>query len=140
MQAADRVSSLLSKVKSLYDAPTEVYALINEVSDLKIVLEDLDTTVQEIRDWTSIPTDRIEHLDRSVRIAKAKLLEVEDLVTDRLFKSNDAGREKVSRTAWVREKGRVSRLKDELRDLRLMISVKLTALNCGLLVLRCSRS
>jgi hypothetical protein len=130
IQAADRVGSLLSKLRCLSNAPLELHALVNEVSDMRIVLYDLRATLRDIGAWDTLPPERLMHLKKFVISSEAKLNEVEMLISGRFItEAPVGGKVKINRTAWVRRKGHVNSLKNELRELRVAISTSLTAIN-----------
>jgi len=48
LQAADRINQLFEHVKTYRDAPNEVLALINEISDVHLLLNEQDAIANEL--------------------------------------------------------------------------------------------
>lgn len=131
-QAGDRLSGLLAKLRPLLTAPEEVNALVNEVSDIKIVLGDLETSIRDLTESNSLPEERAEHLHRIFNNLATVLLQLETLIADcflKLSRQRGIGRPKVHRMAWVRKRSQVEKLRQQLRDLRSTITAQLAGVN-----------
>jgi hypothetical protein len=126
---ADRIIELLSKVRQLREAPSEVHALINELSDLKVVLGDLDMTAREI--GNDILVERRTNLESTIENTRGKVFEVEFLMNHEILKlsqDNSSRPAKVNRIAWTRRRMKVEKMRQDLGDLRLTLVLQLVAL------------
>ena len=123
------MTKTLAKIKNVRNAPEELLALINEVSDLQIVLGDIRSYTQ-----TTIisPTlqDAFQHLSVLINRAKDKLLQLDELVQYRLTKPDSAiDRIKVSRREWTRAKTTIDNFRQSLRDIKLNIIAQMGVIN-----------
>ena len=125
--AAEGVSKTLARIKSLRHAPTEVLALINEVSDLRIILGEVERYV--IRDVSS-PVEQLQTMSTLVERAMDSLLELDQLIQYRLLKATSRSTEpKISRREWAAAKPVIERYRQGLRDIRLNILNQLVVIN-----------
>ena len=105
-QIADRLGQLLSKAKHLSRAPSEVFALSNEISDLTIILQSFEQCLLPSgAGRITIPEPRLQHLSGLIKKAKEKLLELEKLIHMRFLKSGSLQRDfKVFRLEWIKDR------------------------------------
>ena len=121
------ISTALNQVETLQNAPDDVHALINEVSDIQIVFQEIDTTLRERQERNDLPQSTIESLCTLLQSAKTKLVELDSFLSYRLihsYKSTAIGKVKVkvNRVAWLRERFKVKKLREELRDAKRRLS------------------
>ena len=128
--AAEGVNKTLSKIKSLRHAPNEVLALINEVSDLRLVLGEVERCVIRDASRPSSPIEQLQTMSTLVERAKNTLLELDQLIQYRLLKATSRSAElKVSRREWAAAKPVIERFRQGLRDIRLNIVSQLVVIN-----------
>ncbi|KUJ10167.1 ankyrin [Mollisia scopiformis] len=104
---------------SLRDASSLLSALINEISDLRIILEACSSAVTELYRSANSPNpptplaDAVKILDRT----KTQLEELEKVVKHCFGGSLDSTNvSKMVKLRWLREKGKAERLQGKLRD------------------------
>ena len=127
----DRVGKALAKIKIANDSPDEILALINEVSDFKVVLYDTERHFRNSAQTSDAATaDLYSHLSDLINRAKKPLLQLEQM-TEYQFKKPEThdGHFKVSRIEWLRAKLVVGRLRQTLRDTRQNIQSHLALIN-----------
>ena len=128
--AAEGVTKTLSKIKNMRHAPDELLALINEVSDLRIILSDIHSYIVENTERPQIPYERLQHVTIFVNRAKEKLLQLDELIQYRLTKPESVTDQiKISRREWARAKTTIERFQQNLRDIRLNIIAQMTVVN-----------
>ena len=87
-QIADRVGQLLSKAKHLHQAPSELFALNNEISDLTVVLQNVEQCLSpNTTEGIILPENKIQHVCDLIDTAKKELLDLEQLIHYRFLKS-----------------------------------------------------
>ena len=84
--AAEGVTKTLAKIKSIRNAPDELLALIKEVSDLMIILRDLQNYVNQNTHRPQISQEELESISTLINRAKDKLLELDKLIQYKLVK------------------------------------------------------
>ena len=118
--AAEGVSKTLAKIKNIRNAPSEVLALVNEVSDLRIVLGDVERYI--IRDTTGTyrSPEQLRTMSTLVTRASGHLLELDKTIQYRLIKANSTAADfRVSRHEWAVARPAVERFRQSLRDVKL---------------------
>lgn len=125
--AAEGIAIGINKLASLKNAPASVLALNNELSDLRLVLGEVQPLLEKhyrtsadgncsladpAGDSTLLP---------SVQRAKVKLVELEVIVRNRLMARMGV----VDKLAWAFEQEKILRAKDDLRTARLNIAAAL---------------
>ena len=128
-QIAERLSQLLSKAKHLSQAPSEVFALNNEISDLTVTLQNLEQCLLscEAR-MTAVPGLKIQHVSALVERAKRELLALEQLMHQRFLRSGMLqGDFKVFRLQWIRARPMVESHRQALREIRENIVIEVQA-------------
>ena len=107
------LSGFADVVKSFKDAPNELLALNNEVSDLKLVISDIETLDRE----SNLVRNSSESLTKLLLEARIKVNALEGL-TQELVTFGAESNVKIRRIKWVRTKSKVERLRRELREVR----------------------
>lgn len=126
--AAGAVANGLGKIKNLKDAPAELLMLMTEVSDLQVVLEEVNEVVRvQIRNDDRLPLSLAQILLR----AKNTLLKLNKLIQGPLTQSqrSAAGESKVARLVWIRERSNVKSLQEEVRNIKLNLTTVLSSGN-----------
>ena len=127
--AAEGVGKTLTKIKNIRNAPSELFALINEVSDLRIILTDIDSYLSQAITRTQ-PLDQLQHMTTLLQRAKDRLLQLDELIQYRLIKTDSTlERIKVSRHKWATARDTIESYRQSLRDVRLNIIAQMTVLN-----------
>ena len=128
--AAEGVGKTLKRIKNIYNAPTEVLALINEISDLRIILSDLQGYITQNTTRPQLPSEQLRHMSVLLQRAKDRLLELDQLVEYQLLKPESRSDHiRVSRREWAKAKETVGRFRQSLRDIRLDIVAQLVVVN-----------
>ena len=127
--AAEGVSKTLAKIKSLRQAPNEILALINEISDLRIILGEVERYVIRDTNRISLP-EQLQTMSTLIDRAKEPLLELDQLIQYRLLKASSRSAElKVSRRELAAAKHVVERFRQRMRDTRLNIVTQMVVIN-----------
>ena len=130
--AAEGVAKTIARIKNIYDAPEIVLALINEVSDLQVILRDVKIYI--VRN-TQLPSEKLSQLSSLVHRAMEKLLRLDEFIQYRLVKPDStADQIKVSRREWAMATSKVHRFQQELRDIRLNIITQMLLVNMYVLL------
>lgn len=120
----------LEALRVLHDAAKEVHALINEVSDLSVVLQEVERSIKERQSHQQLPQLATKSICTHLGRAKEKLSLLDNLIKRRLTDSVSVGREpKVARIAWLRHKSKAKELQEELKEIRLGFSTLWGAAN-----------
>ena len=110
-------------MRSFYGAKAELLHLINEVSDLRLILNEIDYTVQERGQQLKLQEYRAGAIVLVLKKEQAELTEIDWIIDDSVLKTVSAtGRQKVGRIAWTRQKSKLKRLQLQLKDTRLNLS------------------
>lgn len=109
--------------RSLRDASEEFCQLLNELSDLQVVLRAINL---ECTDHYTVPSEWHGMFIRS----KNKLIELDALIQRCLRGNCDEGRRaKVLKLRWLKEKEKIMRIRDDLRETRQNLAIALEASN-----------
>lgn len=125
--AAEKIAVGIDKLASLRNAPASVLALNNELSDLRLVLREVEPLIEKHYDaiaserTTPVPAPGDSTLLRSIQRAKVKLVELESIVQNRLMVRMGVK----DKLAWTFEQDKVVKAKDDLRTARLNITAAL---------------
>ena len=128
--AAEGLSKALSRVRRLRHAPNELLALINEVSDLRIILGDVQTFAIQNESNPQLSRHHIQHLFVLVDRAKETLLELDKLIHFNLMKPQASQTQiKVAKREWLKATPTIERFRHSLRDIRLNIATHMVLMN-----------
>ena len=128
--AAEGITKTLAKFKSIRNAPDELLALINEVSDLNIILSNVQSYIIHNTQKPQISQEELQNISTLINRAKEKLLELDQLIQYQLVKPESIpDRLKVSRREWLRARGTIEKLRQSLRDIRLNIVTHMVVVN-----------
>lgn len=112
-QAADRLATLFASVKTYFAAPHEIDTLENEVGNVMIALNTLQSAASRL------PSQGLPDLDRLVEACTVNTLELKELIMKSYIKRVDlrtSTRCRFHRMAWVWRKNKVQKIKQQLRD------------------------
>ena len=118
--ATDSVGKALSKIVIPNSTSDELLALINEISDFKVVLYDVERNFRDPPpNHIAVLADQYSHLATLINRGKGTILKLEEMIEYK-FKRAEVkdGPYKVSRIEWLRAKLEVERLRKTLRDIR----------------------
>ena len=130
ISAAEGVGKTLAKIKDIRKAPNEVIALINEVSDLRIILGDFEGYIAQNTERPQILQSQLDHMSVLLQRAKDRLLELDQLVEYRLLTPGSRSDQiQVSRREWAGAKDTIKKFRTSLRDIRLNIIAQMVVVN-----------
>ncbi|KAL9119292.1 MAG: hypothetical protein Q9187_004154 [Circinaria calcarea] len=127
--AASSVGRTLGKLALLRGAPNTIRALNNEIEDLRLLLQEIDTLLRRDIDSSGPPLH--QSLSGSLQRAKEKLLELEGILEYQIMIVGDHGNATVNRFAWARQQTTVQRIQGDLRSIRLDLVAALGLLNAS---------
>ena len=128
--AVDSVNKTLVRIKNLVNAPRNLLALMNEVSDLALVLNDVESFVRQTAERRQSHEDKLRHMELLINRAKNRLLELEHLIHYRLLKPDSTPNKiRLSRREWVAAKNIIEDFRRSLRDMRIDIVTQMLILN-----------
>ena len=128
--AVETVCKTLNKVKKLRNAPCEFFALLNEISDLGIVLRDVESHLSSLATQSQIPEEHLQTLLSLINRAKDQMMELDKLIHQRLIKADSSsGHHRISRSQWVKASHTITRFRSALRDTRSNIVTQMIVLN-----------
>lgn len=117
------VSAILEQLRALHSADHELQAIVNEVSDIRVVFSFIQESIEERHAYQRLSQDRLRGLSTLLESSKATLTVLDTLLKDRLIRAYTLGREpKAARLSWLRQRDRVKGLLEELRSTRMNIS------------------
>lgn len=126
IRAADSIVDTLNNIRG---APEDLLALINEVSDLKIVLQDVDQYLAEDPQECSSPhAKQLRHLSTLVDQAKCQLSSLDSRMNTTFIKSAH-GRNSISRIKWFKAQDSIAALRRALRETRINVATQLAVIN-----------
>ena len=125
--AAEGVGKALAKIKDIRNAPEDVLALINEVSDLRVILGDVEKSTRAAG-TTPLPHEQLAHMSTLIDRAKDRLLEIDQLIHYQLVKP-DTSDIKVSRREWAIARPTIKRFRESLRDVRLNLLTQMIVIS-----------
>jgi N-terminal domain on NACHT_NTPase and P-loop NTPases len=121
------VRGVLHKVKLLREAPKEIDALANEISDLELVIRAVDTALRE-REESATSRDGLAIVSKLLNRANEELLELGKILHEGLIASKSSSEKTTYRRfRWPREKERVEMLLKRLLQIRVNLSTSLNA-------------
>lgn len=104
---------------SLRDASSLLSALINEISDLRIILEACSSAVTELYRSSNSPNPPtpLADAEKILNRTKTQLEDLEKIVLSCFGGSSDSANvSRIVKLRWLREKGKAERLQGKLRD------------------------
>jgi Fungal N-terminal domain of STAND proteins len=125
-QAGDRLVQLIPEIRLYFTALEQIDALVDEVSDLRLVL---DTTRASA---SNLPDVYITGLENSLATCNHIVLELERILNsflDRPPRASGLVQTQVHRMRWMKKKARVERLRQRLRDAKSTLMLQLLSIN-----------
>ena len=119
----------LERLSSLRDAPNTILALNNEVSDFRVAVLKVLSILQQESVRSSVPRTYNDDLDSILRRAQDKLVELESLIEYRLLAPTTGSEIRLNKGAWFLERHRVKRIQEEIRSIRINLTIMLGILN-----------
>ena len=131
VEAAETIGKIISRGKILRNAPDELLALHNEVSDLTVTLRNIEGCISTNSSQRStVPQDILQHTATLIDRAKHRLLKLDHLIHYRLLKSGSfEGDYKNFRVRWMRARSDVERHRVTLRDIRQNLVLQILVIN-----------
>ena len=117
---AIQVAQSLQKLKVMHDASDALCAVINEVTDLGLVLSQINMIVDSQKSEGEALDPVFSCISRIAEQIKVNLLRLDNRIHIRLLKPVIAREgHQVRRIVWLREKSSILKIQDRLRILRL---------------------
>ena len=127
---ADGVNKTLARIRTLADAPRKLLALMNEVSDLTLVLGDIGIFVKQTGERKQSQGETLQHMNTLVERTKDKLLELDQLLHYHLLKPDSTPEKiKMSKREWATAKNKIEDFRRSLRDIRMDLVSQMLVLN-----------
>ena len=124
--AAESVGRTLNRIRDIINAPNEVLALSNEISDLTVVLKHVEIYVTAA-DGAVISPANLDHLSVLAKRAQSRLAQLERIMHTHFSEPGGANRRSSRlRLQWALLKTKVDGLRIDLRDIKLSIIVQMT--------------
>ena len=128
LSAGGQILRDLSKIINLGWAPDVLLALNNEVVDLKITINNIDSFLQEQDQKANSAC--LTSIANALQRTKTTLLELEQIIAYGLTKvSKDGQSLKIDRSVWMREERNIHSIKDSIRDNRIVLTQALGLFN-----------
>ena len=115
------LETTFSLIRSFRDAPGQLEALSNEVTDITAIVTEIDQMLHNTHENDGTPDGKERYLVRALCNIQDKVQKLEILVQS----CSRSGATKISRTAWLRVKSKAQNLQVELRDGRLNLALAL---------------
>ena len=128
--AAEGVGKTINKIRNFREAPYELFSLINEISDFRIVLGDIEGNLIQNTSYIQLQAEQSEHMSALLDRAKEQLLQLDELVQYQLVRPDSTSQQvKVSRQTWARATNTVKTYRKSIRNTRLNIIAYMTVIN-----------
>jgi ankyrin repeat protein len=121
IQLVDGLVGGLKLVGSLHDAPSEAKVLVDELSDLQLVLHQIASLADQ---RSSVPKSLSDLFSTLIARTGKTLHSLDALLQKSVFNN---GNGKSSRFAWLRHSDRINNLRAGLRDNKLSLSLLITS-------------
>ena len=124
--AAETVGKTLNRIRDMTNAPDEILALSNEISDLTVVLKHVETYATAADRAVTSP-EHLEHISVLAKRAQSRLSQLEQIMHKHLSEPAAASwRSSLSRFRWACLKTKINGLRVDLRDIKLSIIVQIS--------------
>jgi hypothetical protein len=122
-------NSCVTNLRASAQASADIQSLVNDISDLNIVLTQVIVLCQHCQQVDNdVTKGSLIALKSLLKHAEDHLLELHSIVQKSLEGSSSA-RRKVSHLRWIRNKARVIQLQDRIRSTRLNLSIVIGTAN-----------
>lgn len=108
----------LKQLRNFYGAKTEILNLINEVSDLRLVLGEVNRTIQGRAKATNLRDSSINAIAIVLKRAETNFIKLIKTIDNVTRVDASRGKRKVNRFSWIYHKSKISRLQHQLTDAR----------------------
>lgn len=125
LQAAESISKTLKKLKTYWAASNEVLALINEISDIRLILDEHFDVSEQLNHTQDEPKARLRQFLHDTR---DKIIEIEHLI-QRTGVRPDRTTAEINKFFWVRKKPQIEKLRIDLKVLRQNIAEHFDIIN-----------
>ena len=125
LQATDRLGGLLRQLREYWKAPDLINALINEVSDIRVVIGEEQVIAEDLGHGDPIVAGRLKAV---LKDALDTIHEIDRIVEYNLTRPGGSNPTKPKRLAWLMHREKISRLHKDLRKARHLISDHLAVL------------
>jgi hypothetical protein len=125
-QAGDRLIQLVSKIRQFFNALEHVDALINELADLKFVLDTVHMAA------SNLPEGYSTGFEKALETCNRIILELESTLAS--FSPRSSNRTssvqiQMYRIRWLKKKDRVESLRQRLRDAKSTLTLQILSIN-----------
>ena len=86
--AAEGLSKTIAKIRNIQNAPSELLALTNEISDLRLVLGEVESYITQTQ--LQMPSEPLQTMSGLLERGKAYLSELEQIFQRRIVRSDSA--------------------------------------------------
>ncbi len=118
----------LDKIKDLFNANDELLALMNEITNIQLIVANISEETELRLDRFSLPQQSINTLVTLLNQLKDEVSKLEHLVHYRLISGyKENGQVKAEKVTWTREQPNIQSIRDKLRSLRLDLVSQLSA-------------
>lgn len=133
--AGGKVGTGLRKLVELRNAPDSLLQLNNEVADLKLIVQAIDTNTLDSPADDSGAAAQYQLTHNALERVKEVALELEVLIENTLTKVTDDGT-KFDKVAWLRQAKKVQGLKEKIRNAKtdLRTASSIASLYAGLCI------
>ncbi len=121
LAAANQVAKGLDKLASIKEAPAAVLALNNEVSEIRLILCEAQPLLQKYENTVASSTDGDRSLQTSIDRAKARLLDLQSIVGNRLMRRMGTR----DRFGWLYEQDKIQKALNDVRAAREKVTMML---------------
>ena len=125
----------INRLISLYKAPTELLALLNEVEALRGLLTIVQSSLRRIKGTDALLSYEVS-LNVLLQAVQHAVLDLESKVEYQLKRNEEKdyrGRPKVSRMNWLRARPEIALLRQNIRDARDNLTAGLAAISLNLM-------
>ena len=127
--ASEGVAKTILKIQSIRNAPDEILVLNNEISDLQIIIHNIQGYIQDTSE-SQIPREHVQELATLVNRAREKLLQLNEVVHFKILKPQTlSSKPKFSSTQWLKAMKGINRSRQSLRDIRSNITTRFLLIN-----------
>jgi hypothetical protein len=124
------ISSTLKVLKNLNIIDGELDALSVEISEMEMVLVDLEKAILDRQQLKHLQPNRAESLVRLLQNARVRVETINEIVNNKILHPAPPGNEvRIARVAWLRQRASVKNLQESLRQSRERISLFVGAIS-----------
>lgn len=132
-QAVASTGTVLRTVRSFVNAPAEFLALLNDLTSLQAVVEDIKSSCEAIEAGSTSSISKnlktLEALEQDLRQIYSDLTKLAEKFIAGLRGRNRNGLPRISNFKWFKEKDNIKQLRERARDLQLRLALAYNILN-----------